>query len=308
MALFTLLIAVSVSRSRDADGSSSGVLHAGAAPLHYFLHLHKAAGSSICALASRNGEQTTSGKNCNGPSKLLGFGCSKAHAEASSRSAAVQASELHGLTFVANECTAPADVMEDAVYATVIREPLERAASHFVYDQKLGYGHYDGITDFNVFVNASSDQALRGAFFSEFATRFYSGATGPYDKPVGRAELEKAKAKLHQLDVLVDLDGDVHGAMIKLGQAYGWSSTDLPEANRVSPEAAAAQHVTLSAAAHEKLRAANPLDLELYAYAQALAAQRLANDASKARVHALVRRRWTKRDVAGDGMRLRVVA
>ena len=145
-----------------AVSQPQGKLEVDAAPLaaraiNYFFHIHKCGGSSMCQLADANGERVDRGKNCN--TEQLGFGCSEADGARGSQviaqSADVQLADLRaqGLTFVANECGAPHALLNktSVMYAVALREPLERAASHFYFDARFDY-HDFGTTVFNDYV------------------------------------------------------------------------------------------------------------------------------------------------------------
>eukprot|EP00968_Pinguiococcus_pyrenoidosus_P001280 scaffold57_cov254-Pinguiococcus_pyrenoidosus.AAC.33 len=103
----------------------------------YFLHLHKAGGSYVCALAGKNGARHTPTDNCNVYVSAAGAQVARAMGHpccgdtvAAQRSFAAKSS----LTFVANEFDlAPEMDVDSFVYVTQLRPPLERYVSHFMH-------------------------------------------------------------------------------------------------------------------------------------------------------------------------------
>ena len=107
-------------------------------------HVHKAGGTTLCHMAKRNGERTSS-NNCNVGEKGTPFCWACDREKAAALSSEEEASYLSSApyTFGANECLAPPPHISRAPEAgvltlTALREPLERAASHFYYDMEGG--------------------------------------------------------------------------------------------------------------------------------------------------------------------------
>ena len=98
-------------------------------------HVHKAGGTTLCHMAKRNGESISS-NNCNVGDKGTPFSWACDREQAAALSSEAEASYLSSApyTFGANECLPPREPEAGVLTLTALREPLERAASHFFYD------------------------------------------------------------------------------------------------------------------------------------------------------------------------------
>jgi len=245
--------------------------------------VHKAGGTSLCALARRNGEQTTD-TNCNLEYETYGFLCNKAKAAAMSANAQRAYLSMLPVTFGANECIAPTNLPGGLVYMTSLREPLERAASHFFYEQTVPdrtvpwAGQDDASFEDFVLKSMGSDD-YTSYYWDNYMTRFFSGTT--HTDAIGYKELARARAKLASLDVLFDLD-HLDASMEQLASFLpDWHDITLPKLNAAEREAGTGvtdpRTVELSPAAHEKLMSANTLDAKLYEQFRSVVARRAAS-------------------------------
>lgn len=254
--------AVALAAARHSDATGVRVLN---------FHVHKAGGTSMCEMARLNHESTTA-ENCNLEYTHYGFNGDKAATVG--QSAASQQAYLRAAsaTFGANECIAPRELPKGLVLMAALREPLERAASHFYFDAGMSPNQLpDTVTSdmtFNDFVQSHiDDDDYTKYYFQNYMTRYFSSTT--HAGPIGRAELARAKSKVDQLDVLVDLN-NFEGCIEQLkGAIPSWSRMELPSANHGG---GGSRTVEMDEAAHARLRDANALDIELYQHFQMAAA------------------------------------
>ena len=248
-------------------------------------HVHKAGGTSMCEMARLNHESTTS-ENCNLEYTRYGFNGDKEAMVSQSASAQQAYLRASSATFGANECIAPRELPKGLVLMAALREPLERAASHYYFDAGMSPNQLpDTVTSgmtFNDFVQSHvSDDDYTKYYFTNYMTRYFSSTT--HARPIGQAELARAKTHIDALDVLVDLD-NFEGSIEQLkGALPSWERTDLPSANHGG---GGSRTVEMDAAAHKQLRDANALDIELYEHFQ-LAAATKANARRAARLAAI---------------------
>ena len=246
----------------DSDALSSDSDDLGSLRTLMF-HVHKTGGTTLCLLARKNGE-TTSEWNCNVGDESTSFGWACDREKAAALSGDAQGSFLRSVpyTFGADECLAPLEPAAGVLTLTSLREPLERAASHFYYDLASGWNAKE-CTSFDCFVlkEMESDEYHK-YYWHNYLTRFFSGTAHTDD--IGEAELERAKARLAGVDILVDL-ADFEASMETLQQRLHWNSTTLrPDRGKIN--GGGARTVELSPKAHLKLTEANQLDIALYEY------------------------------------------
>ena len=195
-----------------ASAASSSSLH-GSNPMEGSLqtlmfHVHKAGGTALCDLAKKNGE-SISEYNCNlDDASKYGFSCDRD--QASAQSADEQGAYLRTVvryTFGADECLAPREPVAGVITLTSLRQPLERAASHFYYDAMYGNAEATrgDCSSFDCFVlqRMESDDYAK-YYWHNYMTRFFSGTA--HTGAIGERELESAKARLSGVDVLIDLN------------------------------------------------------------------------------------------------------
>ena len=238
-------------------------------------HVHKTGGTTLCHMAKRNGERASS-NNCNVGEKGTSFCWACDREQAAALSSDAEASYLSSVpyTFGANECLAPLEPEAGVLTLTSLREPLERAASHFFYDlndqgplaRKRTAGN---CSSFNCFVlqRMESDDYAK-YYWHNYMTRFFSGTA--HTGAIGEDELERAKARLSEVDVLIDLN-NYEASLGNLQERLpNWNDTSLPHENS---SGGGARTVEMSPEAMAKLKEANQLDLALYEYYQLAAAR-----------------------------------
>ena len=234
-------------------------------------HVHKAGGSSLCDMARRNGE-IVSTTNCNMGDSSSNFGFSCDRDQASTLPAEDQGSFIKTVryTFGADECLAPREPVAGLLTLTSLREPLERAASHFYYDAQWGYAQkaHGDCRSFDCFVlqRMESDDYVR-YYWHNYMTRFFSGTA--HTGAIGAEELERAKARLAGVDVLIDL-ANFDASMAMLKDKLNWDDLSLPHENS---SGGGTRTVEMSPEAHAKLTEANQLDVELYEHYRLAAAR-----------------------------------
>jgi hypothetical protein len=152
-----------------------------------------------------------------------------------------------------------------ARFFTFLRDPIERALSHFYYFRERG--PKDGgvvapdlsIEDALARWDPSSPES-RSLLPDDLQTRMLSGFEP--DAPSSTAMLDAAKANLATLDV-VGLTEQFYESMALLHQVYGWTLLAIPSRRVRTHRRPGAE--SLSPAALERLRRLNALDEELYA-------------------------------------------
>ena len=232
-------------------------------------HVHKTGGTTLCHMAKRNGERASS-NNCNVGEKGTSFCWACDREQAAALSSDAEASYLSSVpyTFGANECLAPLEPEAGVLTLTSLREPLERAASHFFYDlndqgplaRKRTAGN---CSSFNCFVLQRMEHGdYQRYHWHNYMTRFFSSTA--HAGPIGEAELERAKARLAGVDVLIDL-ADFEACMEPLKARLHWNDTRLDQAESMrNVHGGGTRTVKMSPKAHRKLTEANQLDLALY--------------------------------------------
>ena len=266
-----------------ASAASSSSLH-GSNPMEGSLqtlmfHVHKAGGTALCDLAKKNGE-SISEYNCNlDDASKYGFSCDRD--QASAQSADEQGAYLRTVvryTFGADECLAPREPVAGVITLTSLRQPLERAASHFYYDAMYGNAEATrgDCSSFDCFVlqRMESDDYAK-YYWHNFMTRFFSGTA--HTGAIGERELESAKARLSGVDVLIDLNNYEASLATLKEWLPSWKDTSLPHENS---SGGGARTVEMSPEAMAKLTEANQLDLALYEYFKS-AAEKAARAAAR---------------------------
>ena len=233
-------------------------------------HVHKAGGTTLCHMAKRNGESISS-NNCNVGDKGTPFGWACDREQAAALSSEAEASYLSSApyTFGANECLPPREPEAGVLTLTALREPLERAASHFFYDFEGSAWSRNrtagNCSSFDCFVLEGMELGdYQKYYWHNYMTRFFSSTA--HAGPIGEEELERAKARLQGVDFLIDL-ADFEACMEPLRERLHWNMTALdPGASIKNVHGGGARTVEMSPKAHRKLTEANQLDLALYEY------------------------------------------
>jgi hypothetical protein len=242
-----------------------------------WIHLHNSAGTTMCQLARQQGELTPrdvsdvayEGTNCN----VAPDQCSKTEAYQ------VHCELRSGFTFSAIERALTEEDLKcnDKFYGIMMRDPLYNSRStlvnNFAPDQKRRI-----LSAIRNGESAVSTGMVHGCLpewdnyqhFDNFATRTLSG---DYMVPAGmmkRAHLEKAKSRLHTMDVVLILE-ELRDHSVQLRAVFGWNITDaFDDYNSHSTDQAFTEEE------EEFLRTVNHLDYELYDFAASLAANRSA--------------------------------
>ena len=153
-----------------------------------------------------------------------------------------------------------------ARFFTFLRDPIERALSHFYYFrerapngggdvQATGPSLEDALAAWD-----ASSPASRALLPDNLQTRMLSGFD--LEAPASRDMLDAARHHLHELDA-VGLTERFQESMALLRHVFGWTLLAIPSRRVRTHRRPAAD--TLSPGALEGLRRLNALDLELYA-------------------------------------------
>jgi hypothetical protein len=244
--------------------------------LTWFLHFHKAGGTSVVALARRNGEVLHE-PNLNGcplspDRKVLRLW----ERSPDGLNDYLDAAIVSGVTFVASEWGMPdlqlLSERPDVRVVTVVRDPIRRIISNFQFDQKYGYSEWHSLADW-------VDRPVRTHTFSNYYTRMLARDDwrddAPSDELVGAAW-----RNLALVDIAVVMEKDWVQTFC---QRLNWVPYEIHE-NRSSLaivdstrlRARHLRHGRLDLFAHsfrhyqpaehevQALTAANQLDIELY--------------------------------------------
>ena len=142
-------------------------------------------------------------------------------------------------TFGADECLAPREPVPGVITLTSLhslRQPLERAASHFYHDMEGGALEGESwsrkrtagnCTSFDCFVLERMELGdYQKYHWHNYMTRFFSGTA--HADPIGEEELERAKARLEGVDFLIDL-ANFEACMEPLRERLHWNQTGLDQ-------------------------------------------------------------------------------
>jgi hypothetical protein len=148
--------------------------------LTWFLHFHKAGGTSVVELARRNGEvlhdPNLNGSPLSPDRKVLRLWERSGQGLHDYLDAALDA----GVTFVASEWGVPdLEVLAerpDARVVTVMRDPIRRIVSNFQFDQKYGYSEWHSLS-------AWVDHPVKTHTFSNYYTRMLARHEWREDAP-----------------------------------------------------------------------------------------------------------------------------
>jgi len=270
-----------------------------------WVHLHKCAGSSICNLALANNETSLYSFNCNSENDGCGLDSWVNVSEwltPRPQSKTCDQRMASARTFMGVERWTDADMCDTTqlLYGTMLRDPLDRLVSNTEYAQAqvaAWTASSEEIVDL-VRTNATGCVNMSGwlacaeaghcdlierstAAYDNFYTRTFAGPDA-FLLPAGALtseHLERAKARLARFDVVLLLERlDVHSVQLS---TFGWKQLQLPESNvnddslvPTDDHLDADDTVTFTEEQMDVLWAANALDLELYAYAASLAADR----------------------------------
>lgn len=245
--------------------------------LTWFLHFHKAGGTSVVALARRNGE-VLHDPNLNGcplsaDRKVLRLW----ERSADGLHDFLDAAAKSGVTFVASEWGVPdLEVLSgrpDVRVVTVVRDPIKRIISNFKFDQRYGYSEWHSLA-------AWVDHPVKTHTFSNYYTRMLARHEWRDDAPSDEL-LAAAWRNLTLVDAAVVMEnGDWVGTFC---QRLGWhpykiheNRSNLPIGDSSRLRARHLRHGRLDLFAQtfrhyrpaqievQGLTAANQLDIQLY--------------------------------------------
>ena len=247
-------------------------------PRVYFLHLHKCGGTSICQLA-RNGSTNNlraPDRNCNlygdGP-RTLGQAGERGYANLEWEddcAAREKYAEAANLQFLAVErwldvsyVSAP-DCRARFFFVTCLREPLARYRSHLAFEH---VSEEDAVAWAEQLQVPRDDPVRRGtAVVDNFYVRsllgreFFFGA-----EAVNVTHAERAKAVLSTFDAVLILER-LEASLRQLYHRLGWCAASIHRHRSKEPA------LKMDVAAVEAFRRRNRADVELYAFADQLAA------------------------------------
>jgi hypothetical protein len=161
-------------------------------------------------------------------------------------------------------------VLPDATFVTILREPVARTLSQYYFLTESGYG--TGLVppwlDGDVRGLTLAEAFGRGYLLDDLQTRMLCGLVSPYDELPADA-LERAKANLRDRFSYVGTTERFDELLAVLNLALGWPTTAYERARENPRRPAEVPDELLALAA-----ARNELDRELHAYAGELLAER----------------------------------
>lgn len=176
-----------------------------------------------------------------------------------------------------------------SAYFTFLRDPIERAISHFHFVRRMPeHPAHRFIVGENLDIESTLERHLDFMLFNA-QVRMLSGAW--HDPRPGQCtvdHLRLAQKRLQEDIAVIGLTEEFDASLLLLSKALGWKALYYARRNVTvgRPEKKALPPQTLAA-----LTEANKLDLELFQYAQTLFAQRVAGNQSLAEEVARFRRK-----------------
>jgi hypothetical protein len=188
--------------------------------LVWFLHFHKAGGTSLVRLARTNGE-TFHRPDANGnPLSAHGKTLRLWELSADGLSDFVGQQRARGVSFVATEWGVPdlgaLSAMDDVRTVTVLRHPVDRIRSNYAFDYLSGYTTAPSIADY-------VDHHLDAHTHSNYYARQLLGSTWRADEPQD-STLDRALARARLIDDVLLLQGA--SPFAPLGDVLGWSEVE----------------------------------------------------------------------------------
>jgi len=246
-----------------------------------WFHLHKQGGTTMCYFAETVGEVISSNLNCNiAPDTVseantsLQLGC----AERVKSKFSFSAIERY-LTPLDLDCP-------EALYGTLLREPVAAARSHmhfhrFSEEEKVHILGLLASPEGKVVPTPTSAGLLKSDWWRDqvpawdtfyhvdnFATRTFSGNYFAAPRGLTRGDLEKAKAALAKMHVVMTLEG-FYDQIPQLQYIFGWPlRSEVPGKPRFNIADGGEHYFTAEEEAFVK--SVNSLDIELYAFAKKL--------------------------------------
>jgi len=194
----------------------------GAAGLTWFLHFHKAGGSSLVELARRNGETFPPLHDNGNPKDEDGKALRTWDLSAPGLDAYLDDLIGRGVTFAASEWGTPdLDALaarDDVRLVAMLREPVARVVSNFVYDVLSGYTTAKDIRGY-------VDHHLESHTRSNYYVRMLTARDWREDLP--EEMLELATRRLAEVDHVAILEAP--DAFERLAEELGWRHTAVHE-------------------------------------------------------------------------------
>jgi hypothetical protein len=254
------------------------------------VHLPKAAGTTLAQLMRyhyRDGGFVGAGNVLSRPEQA------RTRLETIARKPAVRGAAGHVSFGLADQ------VVPDATFVTILREPVARTLSHYWF---LAVGRGGGLVppglDEDVSGLGLEEMFDRGYLLDDLQTRMLCGLVSPYDD-LPRDALERAKANLRDRFAYVGTTVRFDELLAALNLGLGWPTT-AHEPARENPNRPGEMPDSFRAIAAER----NRLDRELYEFAGDLLAERIgAAVEDEAGVIAEATARWSEARKASEPVR-----
>lgn len=267
---------VDIKESEDCIASMSksrvSVIHT---PITW-IHLHNFGGTFMCQEAHKQGLMTGP-NNCN----VKGDECSSKEDD----HVYCKARGQYGFSAIEREVQDEDLECTDRLYGVMLRDPIAGARTTFTHNK------FDGVDKDRIFRalrNGESEVLAHTGHkclpkwdtyqhFDNFATRVLSSK---YNTPAGkmtRHHLEKAKARLRSMSVVMILE-DLGNHLPQLETVFGWDLSEVDVGKKTNFHPQNELDNAFSEEEEDFLRNVNHLDYELYAFGASLA-QNLTADA-----------------------------
>ena len=259
----------------------------------FFMHLHKAAGTTLCLLALSNGHRAAGmkqderdpktklkyGFNCNilgDDPGHLGLGVANQESTFGQAEGRMTCKQRGGLmnerkwTFSAIErWIYPQEICPDQfIYITCLRDPVSRIKSSVKFHVRQTEDMVVSWATKHEF-NAAAPISTGSPSVDNFYTRSFAGKI-TYLKPLGSVndlDLAVAKATIDRFEAVLILE-HFDRDLVQLEKLLGWNTKNLGQAKKSSSDK---KKVAFSPAQEALLKQRNALDFEFYAHAEGLA-------------------------------------
>eukprot|EP01138_Halocafeteria_seosinensis_P014735 gb/GECG01015042.1/.p1 GENE.gb/GECG01015042.1/~~gb/GECG01015042.1/.p1 ORF type:complete len:401 (+),score=38.40 gb/GECG01015042.1/:1-1203(+) len=229
----------------------------------YFLHVHKAGGTTLCKLASQNGLRTAK-KNCNVFVSHKVPCCGKTIAEQRKFAATTE------YDLVANEKYMPDELDYGCFqYVTVLRDPRDRYVSHYLFARDVFFGE-KRMGKFADWVTHQPDNYLLRVICGESCKSIPRGQ-------LNHTHLEFAKERLERFSAVLILENLDDGLAI-MQRRFGWKTGTAKPINRgKSPDKGELQQT----ARRKEFSDLVTWDMELYAYGRYLSERQVQESSTR---------------------------
>jgi hypothetical protein len=223
----------------------------------YFLHIHKAGGTTLCKLARQNGLRA-SDQNCNVFVENKAP-CCGATITQQQRFAATTQYDL-----VANEKYMPHLLDYNCYqYVTVLRDPRDRYVSHYLFARDVFFGQ-SKMGQFTDWLRRQPDNYMLRVICGEWCKTIPRGQ-------LNHTHLEFAKQRLGRFSAVLVLESLNDGLRI-MHQRFGWKTEPAKQINRgKSPDKPKLQEI----ARQDEFMDMTTWDMELYAYGRYLSERQI---------------------------------